>query len=234
MAITTLLFISGACVVSFIQLCADRLAAQQSLLLPRSFCFNCHHKLSYYDLIPIISYLYLHGRCRYCHQRLKLTMPIFEIIGGLVTIWLVNNLAVSMWPFMILLCGELIFVTLTDINEYFIYTFPTIAITLALLIIHPTDITVHWRSCLAITTPLLLYSRASHGLGLGDILLIAQISLFCSWELTLLGILIACLICMGFFYWQQLLFKRHFLRMPFVPFLTSGWLISYLWQFYFL
>ena len=56
----------GLVVASFLNVCIDRLPSGQSLLFPASHCASCHHRLAIKDLIPVFSYLWLRGRCRYC------------------------------------------------------------------------------------------------------------------------------------------------------------------------
>jgi len=56
----------GMIVASFLNVCADRLPAGQSLVYPPSHCPACSRRLAAKDLIPIFSYLWLRGRCRYC------------------------------------------------------------------------------------------------------------------------------------------------------------------------
>jgi len=61
-----LFFLLGAAVGSFINVIADRLPAGKSIISPPSHCTDCKRELSAKDLIPIFSYLWLKGRCRYC------------------------------------------------------------------------------------------------------------------------------------------------------------------------
>lgn len=60
--------ILGAAIGSFLNVCVDRLPAGGSLLHPRSRCDACGRQLSLPDLVPVFSYLALHGRCRYCRS----------------------------------------------------------------------------------------------------------------------------------------------------------------------
>lgn len=59
-------FLLGMSIASFLNVCIDRLPAHQSLVYPPSHCTACNHRLAAKDLIPIFSYLWLRGRCRYC------------------------------------------------------------------------------------------------------------------------------------------------------------------------
>ena len=82
-------FILGAVIGSFFQVCKDRLPLGLDIVKGRSFCFDCLHPLQWFDLIPIVSYVMLKGRCRYCHHRISLFYPIFEMMSGFLLVLLV-------------------------------------------------------------------------------------------------------------------------------------------------
>ena len=68
----------GLFVGSFLNVCIDRLPRGQSIINPPSHCSSCHHKLGILDLVPLFSYLWLRGRCRYCRAAIPLRLPIVE------------------------------------------------------------------------------------------------------------------------------------------------------------
>lgn len=68
---------------SFIKVLADRSINNKSFL-GRSYCPNCKHKLAYYDLFPVLSYLMTAGKCRYCHKKISLEYPQIEVLTGLL------------------------------------------------------------------------------------------------------------------------------------------------------
>ncbi len=73
----------GLFVGSFLNVCIDRLPGRQSIIRPPSHCATCHQKLSVRDLVPIFSYLWLRGRCRYCQAHIPVRIPIVEGITAL-------------------------------------------------------------------------------------------------------------------------------------------------------
>jgi len=74
----------GLFVGSFLNVCIDRLPRGQSIIHPRSYCAACNRKLGNLDLIPLFSYLWLRGRCRYCRARIPLRLPVVEGVTGLL------------------------------------------------------------------------------------------------------------------------------------------------------
>jgi len=74
----------GTVIGSFINVCADRLPVGESLLRPASRCPACQHRLAITDLIPVFSYLWLRGRCRYCRAPIPQRVLAVELGMGLM------------------------------------------------------------------------------------------------------------------------------------------------------
>lgn len=85
--IKTFLFLTGLCVGSFLNVCIYRIPLEQSIIDPPSGCPGCRKKLQPIDLIPVLSYLILKGKCRYCKEPISIRYPVVELITG--TIWLI-------------------------------------------------------------------------------------------------------------------------------------------------
>ena len=77
------IFIFGLSIGSFLNVCIYRLPASQSIVHPRSKCQECNNMIAFYDNIPVISYLWLKGRCRHCGVKIGLRYPTVELLGGL-------------------------------------------------------------------------------------------------------------------------------------------------------
>lgn len=77
------LFILGASIGSFFNVLIDRLVREEDIIFKPSHCEKCKHKLEILDLIPIISYLFLRGRCRYCKAKIPTSLPLIEIFSGI-------------------------------------------------------------------------------------------------------------------------------------------------------
>lgn len=76
------LFLFGISVGSFLNVVIDRLPRSESIVKGRSHCDFCMHDLSWYDLIPLVSFIQLEGRCRYCKGRLSFRYSVVECITG--------------------------------------------------------------------------------------------------------------------------------------------------------
>lgn len=145
-------FILGTILGSFNKALADRSLTKRSFW-GRSYCESCHKKLSWYDLIPILSYLQLGGRCRYCKINLSPEYLLVELVMGALIAFLFYQgralflspldfpqqvLFVSSLLFKIFIISVLMIILLTDIKKGIIpdrITYPASIIALAYLLI---------------------------------------------------------------------------------------------------
>lgn len=78
------IFVLGCMVGSFLNVVVDRMPNGQSIAYPPSHCPHCRHKLAFYDLIPLLSFYYLKGRCRYCKAKISWYYPLIEATTGVL------------------------------------------------------------------------------------------------------------------------------------------------------
>ncbi len=76
--------ISGTVFGSFFTLAVHRIPKHQDITHERSYCPKCNHKLQFLDLIPVFSYIFLGGKCRYCGEKIRPRYLILEICSGLI------------------------------------------------------------------------------------------------------------------------------------------------------
>lgn len=84
MFIPILLFLLGLSVGSFLNVLIDRLPLGESVIKGRSYCDHCRHKLSWYDLIPLVSFILLGRRCRYCRALISWQYPVVELATAIL------------------------------------------------------------------------------------------------------------------------------------------------------
>jgi prepilin signal peptidase PulO-like enzyme (type II secretory pathway) len=110
LVIAVILFILGLALGSFVNALVWRLHEQTkprakktdlSILKGRSICPHCRRRLSWYDLIPIISWLWLRGQCRYCRNPISVQYPVVELLMGLIF-----ALSYLFWPEPLHLSGQ--------------------------------------------------------------------------------------------------------------------------------
>jgi len=79
-----LVFVFGTIIGSFINVLVDRTDTKDSPLKGRSFCPYCHKTLAWWEMVPVLNYFYLKGRCSSCHHKLSLHYPMVEFATGLL------------------------------------------------------------------------------------------------------------------------------------------------------
>ena len=79
-----LIFCIGALFGSFFTLAVYRIPIGQDITHTRSYCPKCNHKLGFWDMIPIFSYVFLGGKCRYCKEKIRPRYLLLEVLSGLV------------------------------------------------------------------------------------------------------------------------------------------------------
>ncbi|OAA86982.1 prepilin peptidase [Clostridium ljungdahlii] len=90
-----IIFIFGTIIGSFLNVCIYRIPMQESIVYPPSHCTNCGNRIKWYDLIPIVSYAILRGKCRNCREKISKKYPIVESITGLLYLMLYMRFGIS-------------------------------------------------------------------------------------------------------------------------------------------
>lgn len=92
-ALYILIFIIGSLVGSFLTLATYRIPLNQDITHKRSYCPNCNHRLEFWDLIPVFSYIFLGAKCRYCKKKISPRYFLIEVFCGLLFVclaWALN------------------------------------------------------------------------------------------------------------------------------------------------
>jgi len=108
--ITFNVFIIGTLFGSFFTLATYRIPRKQDIVFKRSYCPNCEHELKFFDLIPILSYIFVGGKCKYCKQKISIRYPLFELSNGLVFVCIYLLFGFS--PYFFAICAMYIYLFL--------------------------------------------------------------------------------------------------------------------------
>ncbi|MFT9487653.1 A24 family peptidase [Tepidibacillus infernus] len=229
---------------SFLNVVALRIPKNESIIYPPSHCPSCQHRLSVLDLIPVLSYIGLKGKCRYCRVKISPIYPLGELLT-LVLFFLIqfsfgfSKELIIAYPFAMIMIAA----TLSDLKYQVIpnrITYFGIALFLILRFwIHPLSIWNYWIGAVLGGGLLLLIAILSRGgMGGGDIKLFFLIGLVLGWQNTLLALFLSTgigaviggiLMLLGVVKQKQLI--------PFGPFIFIGTMITYflgnqIWQWY--
>ena len=117
-------FVVGCCIGSFLNVVALRLQKEENFIRGHSHCVECLHELSWKDLIPVLSWMWLRGKCRYCGRKISSRYWMVEVVSGLMFILMTGIWNGREWMDLMdlwLLISLAIFCSLTDLQEQVIY-----------------------------------------------------------------------------------------------------------------
>ncbi|KAE9558701.1 prepilin peptidase [Companilactobacillus kimchii] len=205
-------FILGACIISFLKVIAQDYPNIN--YTRRSRCDYCHRILQWYEIIPIIGYFIVHGKCSGCKNQIDFYNPLQEFAGGTFLLLNVQFGTLNYLPLFLML------IILGFSDAFYGYIYP-IFYLLAL----PTVIwhfsTVHLLAAVIIYLTLLLLNNHSL-IGLGDIEIMALLALIFDLNDVLRITILACFLCIIQFLFNK---KRSY---RFIPYLTVSTGIIYL------
>ncbi len=231
---TIVTIIYGILIGSFLNVCIYRIPEKQSVVVVRSHCMSCGKQIKWYDLVPLVSFLILRGRCRYCKAKLSWQYPAVEALNGILygIIVLVNGFNITS----ILYClatSALLALSIIDWRTYEIP--PSFNIFIGILgIIRLILDLPHWYNYVigfvSVSGFLLLIFLVTkgRGIGFGDVKLMAAAGLLLGWKLIILSLGLGCVL--GSIIHITLMYVKDKDRvLAFGPYLSLGIFISMLY-----
>lgn len=158
----------GAILGSFLNALLFRFNTGMSVMRGRSKCMRCGHELSAADLVPVLSYTFLRGRCRYCGTRISWQYPLVEAAAGLIGALIYFKVGISIWfAYWLLVWLAALFIVVYDLRHMVIPWSASLTL-MALAFAHAYFFGTWWGIVLGL--PLLLISLFSGGrwMGWGD------------------------------------------------------------------
>jgi len=239
-------FILGLIIGSFCNVVILRLKSEESFVRGRSHCPACRHQLTWYDNIPLLSFLLLRGKCRYCQKKISWQYPLVELSAGLLFTILIAPLFFVDLPLtwliavsLVAIISILVVVFVYDLKYMEIPMIPVwIAIVLSIVVIGLQDFQsganiLSWGSDTITgiiaggSAFLFFYALTAYSheqwMGAGDAYIALIMGLLLGWPYTLVAFLIAFLsgsvIGVGMMMLSRGTLKT---QVPFAPFLILG------------
>lgn len=240
----------GLCFGSFVNALVWRLRHRRNFVSERSECTHCHHVLEWYDLVPVVSWTMLRGKCRYCHKKID-DSPLVELItSGLFVLsysaWPFGFETVGIWMFVLwLICiVALVALAVYDMRwqllpDKIVLPLGIIGVILGFLRFYVHDdlgllaTIVQMAGGVAVISGLyfvLHYMSRGAWVGFGDVKLNVFIGLILGWQSALLAVFLAnilgLLVVLPGLLLKKITPKS---RIPFGPFLIAACIIALLW-----
>lgn len=195
------IFLLGLLIGSFLNVCIYRIPRGESIVFPPSHCTSCDHKLGPLDLVPVFSYIFLKGRCRYCHEKISLRYPVIEMLNAVMYLlcFLKFGLTFEFVKFAVLL-SVLIVISLIDFDHSIIPGYIIIFAASAGIILNiigykfNAGLLNYLYGALTGGGVILLIVLLTGGMGGGDIQLMAVVGLFLGFKSTVLTLLLSFII----------------------------------------
>lgn len=238
------LFILGLCVGSFLNVLIYRINEENvpKFWQGRSICPNCKHQLSWQDNIPLLSYIFLKGKCHYCHKKISIQYPIVELVTA------ISFVVTGLHPVILALVAVFIVIFFSDIKYMLIPdemviigSVATLIYNLQFTILNQFQIlnfkfqipTVNLLTGIVAMSAFMLIVLLTRfkGMGLGDVKLAFLMGFLLGFPKILTALWIS-FVLGGIYALALLLLKKTKLSatIPLGPFLVIGTLISALWS----
>lgn len=244
------LFLIGLCFGSFLNVIIYRLPQKKSLIKPPSSCPSCQKKLGCMELVPLVGYLIIRGRCIKCGMRISPRYPLVELFTGILFITVFQRFSfTSDALFYLMLLFLLLAIALIDLEHRIVPNVLVAAGLLAGSVFYIPILIDYWTAGLPAWllisqnvldsiygmllgggVLLLIFLVSRGGMGAGDIKLMAMIGFYVGLRSTavvmLLGFFIGALVGVLFMIIGRLTRKD---ALPFAPFLSAATLIEVFW-----
>lgn len=238
-----LIFILGLIIGSFLNCVIWRLYKEENFIVGRSYCPHCHHGLGLWDLFPVLSFVFLRGKCRYCKRKISLQYPLIElitaIIFSLVFIYFGSIFSLQL-IFWLIIMAFLIVIFVFDLKYFIIpdeVVYPAIFLSIIWLLYsffngmissHEIILTIASSIGAALFFFLIWFFSKGMAMGFGDVKLALLIGLLLGFPNTIvalfLGFLLGAIIGSVAVFLKR---KGFGSEVPFAPFLVVGTIISF-------
>ena len=238
MIIIVYMFIIGAVLGSFYMVVGDILSNNESIVVPRSHCSKCNYILSWYELIPIVSYIIQRGKCKNCHTKLSISYMLIEILSGILFALSYYLYGFNYEFFMSIIISSLLIIIYVSDFKYLIINDEPLIIAITLSIITNFIFLGTIKGLYLIISGLVMFifmylvklfgdkAFKRESLGGGDIKLAFFIGCTLGLRLAFVSLIIASFLALP--YASYYVVKKQEREIPFGPFLITGVLITFM------
>lgn len=193
-------FLYGIVIGSFLNVVIYRAPKKENMVTTRSHCMSCGYQLTWYDLIPLFSWLALGGKCRKCKARISVQYPLIEGLNGVLYLVVFARYGVSIDSLLYcLLFSALIALSVIDFRTYEIpvgFNIFILALGLVRLLTDREHFLDYVIGLVAVSIVLciLYYASGGRAIGGGDVKLMAATGLLLGWKANVFAFLLGCIL----------------------------------------
>lgn len=192
-------FLFGTIIGSFLNVCIYRIPNHEDIVSKPSHCGCCGYRLAWYDLIPIISWFLLRGRCRKCKEKISIQYPLIEACNGVL--WVITFVMCGINLTSVIYCLFMSALLVLSVIDARTYEIPfSINVFIAVLgILHLLMDLDHYMTYIigfflvSGIFQVCLWITKGKGMGGGDVKLMAAAGLLLGWEYILFAMIVSCL-----------------------------------------
>jgi leader peptidase (prepilin peptidase) / N-methyltransferase len=233
-ALAAVAFGPGLALGSFLNVVAARVPLRRSIVRPPSACMSCAQEISWYDNVPLLSYILLRGRCRHCQARIPLVYPAVELVTGVLIAGCVLAFGLTVEAAVpALFCAVLVAVSAIDLEHRIIPNRIVLPATVVVLAANMArDLSPEWALAALSASGFLFAAALAYpgGMGMGDVklALLMGAALGRTVPVALMAGMLAAMVP------SVVLLVRHGSKarkmgIPFGPFLAVGSVVALFW-----
>lgn len=193
-------FLYGIVIGSFLNVCIYRIPKKENIATERSHCMSCGTQLKWYDLIPLFSWLFLGGKCRYCKAKISVQYPLVELANGIGYVWIFVVNGFNFISILYCLCvSALLSLSIIDIRTFEI----PVSFNIFILVLGVVRAVYDYENILTYLIGMVSVSgflflcyivTKGRGIGGGDIKLMAAAGLLVGWQNIIVALFAGCII----------------------------------------
>lgn len=199
MILYAFVFAFGTILGSFYNVVIYRLPRKLSIVKGTSMCPTCQHRVHPQDLVPILSFIFLRGKCAHCHAPISWRYPMIELLTGALFLIAFQRFGFTTATLVAFALASLcVIIAMIDIDTMEIldrfHIFIAILAFIQIFAISSLSLSSHLLGFIIISVPLYIIAVITNGIGGGDIKLMAVSGLLLGFEATLVAFFIAALL----------------------------------------
>jgi leader peptidase (prepilin peptidase)/N-methyltransferase len=227
-------FVFGIVIGSFLNVVILRAPKKESVVFPASHCPTCKTPLKWWHNIPIFSYIALKGKCAFCKETISIQYPLIELISGFIVAIVYYKKGFDIFSMMLILTFLSLLVSSVVDLRYKAITYVMNVLPVTFAIFSSQDIILNFTNSLLLAGGAVFirdYISAfidKEAMGDGDILVFATMGAVLGVKLSLIAIFVGAVFAIFPSLYNRIANKD--LELPFIPFLSLGLLIVWIFE----